>query len=366
MDVSVVGAGVAGLAAALAFARRGARVTVLEQAPAITEVGAGLQIGPNGARVLRALGLGEAFDRLGVAAQAVALCDGLTGRDVLRMDLRGYAGDWRFLHRADLVGMLLEGAVAAGVTVRTGVKVQAPEDVVADLVVGADGLRSVFHRALNGRVAPFFTHQCAWRALIPGDGGPAVAEVHMAPGRHVVSYPLRGGSLRNIVAVEERRDWTEEGWSQAGDPAAMRAAFAGFSPRVRGWMERVTDCGLWGLFRHPVAPVWQRDRVAVIGDAAHPTLPFLAQGAALGLEDAWTLAAAVMEGGLEALPAWQAARRPRAVRVVDAATANARIYHMRAPLRGPVYAAMRAGAMVAPGAPLARFDWLYRHDVTAC
>jgi salicylate hydroxylase len=127
----------------------------------------------------------------------------------------------------------------------------------------------------------------------------------------------------------------------------------------------VEQCGLWGLFRHPVAPVWQRGKVAIIGDAAHPTLPFLAQGAALGLEDAWTLAAAVMGGGLAALPAWQAARRPRAVRVVDAATANARVYHLRTPWRGPVHAAMRAGAVLAPGAPLARFDWLYRHDVTA-
>lgn len=368
MDVAVVGAGVAGLAAALAFARRGARVTMLEQAPEITEVGAGLQIGPNGARVLRALGLGAAFDAAGVAAQAVALRDGLTGRDLVRMDLRAYAGDWRFLHRADLVGLLLEGAVAAGVQVRTGVQVDGPQDAAvagADLVVGADGLHSVMHRALNGRVAPFFTMQCAWRALVPGDGGPAVAEVHMAPERHVVSYPLRGGALRNLVAVEARRDWTEEGWAKAGDPDAMRAAFAGFSPRVRGWLAQVETCGLWGLFRHPVAPVWHRDRVAIIGDAAHPTLPFLAQGAALGLEDAWTLAAAVMQGGLTALPAWQAARRPRTVRVVDTATANARLYHMAAPWRGTVYTAMRAGSALAPGAALARFDWLYRHDVTA-
>lgn len=368
MDAAVVGAGVAGLAAALALARRGARVTVLEQAPAIAEVGAGLQVGPNGARVLRALGLGAAFDSGGVAAQAVALCDGITGRDLLRMDLAGHAGDWRFLHRADLVGMLLDGAAAAGVRVRCGVRVAGPGDAVlagADLVVGADGLHSVLHRALNGRVAPFFTHQCAWRALIPGDDGPAVAEVHMAPGRHLVSYPLRGGALRNIVAVEERRDWTDESWSQAGDPQAMQAAFAGFSPRVRGWLSAVDHCGLWGLFRHPVAPVWQQGRVAIIGDAAHPTLPFLAQGAALGLEDAWTLAAAVMAGGTAALPAWQAARRPRAVRVVDAATANARAYHLRAPWRGPAHAAMRVADRLAPGAALRRFDWLYRHDVTA-
>lgn len=379
MEVLVVGAGVAGLAAALAFARRGARVTVLEQAPAVGEVGAGLQIGPNGARVLRALGLGAAFDAGGVAAQAVALCDGLTGRGVLRMDLRGYAGDWRFLHRADLVGLLLDGAVAAGVEVRTGDRVVSLDGdavvtaggrLVADLVVGADGLHSLVHRSLNGRVAPFFTMQAAWRALVPCEpGAEAVAEVHMGPGRHVVSYPLRGGTLRNIVAVEERRAWTEEGWAQVGDPEAMRAAFAGFGPRVRGWLAQVDQCGLWGLFRHPVAPVWHRASngagVAIIGDAAHPTLPFLAQGAALGLEDAWTLAAAVMDGGLEALPAWQAARRPRAARVVDAATANARVYHMRAPWRGPAYAAMRAGAMLAPGAALRRFDWLYRHDVTA-
>ncbi len=136
----------------------------------------------------------------------------------------------------------------------------------------------------------------------------------MGPGRHLVSYPLRGGNLRNIVAVEERNRWAEESWSLRDDPMDLRLAFEGFSPRVRGWLDQVQDVHLWGLFRHPVAATWTRllprGAVAILGDAAHPTLPFLAQGAAMGLEDAWVLADRLSRLPLDqALAAYQAPRR---------------------------------------------------------
>ena len=385
-EVTILGAGVAGLALARALALKGAAVTVLEQADAIREVGAGLQISPNGAAVLRALGPGEALEAASLRARAVELRDGLTGDVVLRMDiarLRPGQG-YHFLHRADLIALLAEGARAAGVQLRLLQKVETvdltgarPRIVTAQgaamtpaLLIGADGLHSQVRSALNGRVAPFFTRQVAWRALIPEvPGAPEVAEVHMGPGRHLVSYPLRGGTLRNIVAVEERDRWVEESWSLRDDPMDMRLAFEGFGPRVRGWLDQVQDVWLWGLFRHPVAAVWQKalpeGAAAILGDAAHPTLPFLAQGASMGLEDAWTLAEALAAGGAGALPGWQALRQPRCSRIVAAANGNARAYHLSGPLRAVAHLGLRLGGALAPGLPLSRFDWLYGHDVTA-
>ncbi|MGY6633228.1 MAG: FAD-dependent monooxygenase [Alkalilacustris sp.] len=310
--VTVVGGGVAGLAAALALARRGARVRVLEQAPAITEVGAGLQISPNGAAVLHGLGLGPALADRAPRARAVELCAAEDGARVLRLDLGARGGRYHFLHRADLIDLLAAGARAAGVEVVTGAQVlralpgpagtrleMADGRVLrAGFVVGADGVRSVVRGALNAAEAPVFTGQVAWRALIPEggadpDAADPVARVFLAPGRHLVSYPLRGGRLRNIAAFEERAAWAEEGWHHTGDPEAFRAAFAGMGGPVPGWLAAVETVHVWGLFRHPVAPVWQGPGCAIIGDAAHPTLPFMAQGANMALEDAWTLAAAL-------------------------------------------------------------------------
>jgi len=383
-DVTVLGAGVAGLTVAHALALRGARVTVLEQADAIREVGAGLQISPNGAAVLRALGLGDALDGASVHARAVCLRDGGSGEAVLTLDLARLRPDqgYYFVHRADLIGLLLQGAQAAGVEVQLLQKIDSvdlsgprPRFVTAQgaersasLLIGADGLHSRVRAALNGVVAPFFTHQIAWRAVIPNDpADPAVAEVHMGPGRHLVSYPLRGGTLRNIVAVEERRRWVEEGWTLRDDPMEMRIAFEGFSPRVRGWLDAVTDVWLWGLFRHPVARRWHGAGAVILGDAAHPTLPFLAQGANMALEDAWVLAASLAgHDSLEAgFAAYQQARSGRCARIVQAANDNARAYHLRSPMREVAHLGLRLGGALAPGLAMRKFDWLYNHDVTA-
>ena len=382
LDVLVVGGGVAGLASAAALSQRGASVRLLEQADAFREVGAGLQISPNGARVLDALGQGAALAQAAQRSRAVVLRAGGSGAQVLRMAQPQDGAGFHLIHRADLIGVLQGalgdvdirfGAAVASVDVtgaRPSVALGCGEVLCADLVVGADGVHSVLRPAVQGTPpkAPFFTGQVAWRALISGTPDDAAeAQVFMGPGRHLVSYPLRGGALRNIVAVEERSDWAAEGWHHPDLPEHLAHAFAGFGGPVPGWLAQVDQVFLWGLFRHPVAARWHRGGAAILGDAAHPTLPFMAQGANLALEDAFALVRA-LDGatGLAAgLDAWQAARSARAARVIAAANRNARNFHLRPPLAALAHLGLRLSGQVMPGAALRRFGWIYDHDVTA-
>lgn len=377
-DISVLGGGIAGLASAIALAQRDAKVAVLEQATALEEVGAGIQISPNGARVLDALGLGEALRDVGLRSQAVHLRD-YRGASVLRMPLDG--ADYFLLHRADLIDILAQGARDAGVDIQLSQLIDRVElstnrasmiagqgnAIETPLLIGADGVHSKVREALNGRNVPFFTRQVAWRALIPATGNsPVQATVWMGPGRHLVTYPVRGGAFLNIVAVEERGNWADEGWTHEDTSDNLRKAFADFAPEVQDLLAQVETVNIWGLFRHPVAGHWYNGPAAILGDAAHPTLPFLAQGANLALEDAWVLSACLERypDRETALAAYQAERVPRVTKAIEAANRNARNYHLRfPPLRLAAHSALRVAGLK-PGMMLKRFDWLYKHDVT--
>lgn len=381
--ITIVGAGIGGLAAAVALRRKGARVTVLEQAEAISEVGAGLQITPNGLAVLQALDLAEDLAWTAPRARAVVLRSHAKGDEVLRLDLEQYAADLRyyFVHRSDLIGLLADAARQEGVKVRLLQKVErvepGPEPMVhlangagcgGDLVIGADGLHSRVRAALNAPRQPFFTGQVAWRAIVPNHIGlTAEAQVFMGPGRHLVAYPLRDGSIVNLVAAQERRGWAEEGWNFKDDPDNLRRAFFGFGGDAKDLLNAVEDVALWGLFRHPVAESWYGESMALLGDAAHPTLPFMAQGANLALEDAWTLCAALEEAPdmQTGLALYQNRRRARAEKVVAAATGNAWKYHLRPPLNWPAHQVLKLAGRLAPQMMVGQFDWIYRHDVTA-
>jgi len=294
-SIHIAGGGIGGLAAAAALGQRGAKVTVFEQADAIGEVGAGLQISPNGMRVLEGLGLAGAVKARAVIAHAVSLRRAESDREVARVPLAGAgeASAYAFVHRADLIEILLGAAKAAGAVIKLGQSITGAVPGVrpvlqtrggditgADLIVDASGLHSPLRSVLNPGSEPFFTGQVAWRALVPNQAQRgSFVHVHMAPGAHVVSYPVRGGEMLNIVAVQERTQWAAEGWAHEDDPDNLRRAFSGAAPAVQEMLARVDKVHLWGLFRHELAQVWTGPNVALLGDAAHPTLPFLAQGA---------------------------------------------------------------------------------------
>ena len=374
----VVGGGIGGLAVAALLARRGVAVTLVEQAPELGEIGAGLQISPNGVAVLRDLGLVSSLERMGsVQAQAVSLTDYRGGREVARLDLSKLDGQqYFFVHRADLIALLARAARQANVSMELGRRITSvtPGPISridfedggssrAELVVCADGLHSIGRTRLNGGAKPSFTGQVAWRALVPCADPKAVATVTMGPGRHIVSYPLRNGTLTNIVAVQEREQWAEENWHHTDDPANLREAFADFSGPAASLLQEVRSVNLWGLFRHPVAKRWTDHGTVLLGDAAHPTLPFLAQGANLALEDAWVLANTVTTG--RALESYQTARQGRVTKVIEAASKNAWKYHMKPGVqRRAAHLALSLGSRAAPALFLRQFDWIYRHDVT--
>lgn len=358
-SVSIAGGGVAGLAAATALGQAGARVSLYERAAAITEVGAGLQISPNGTRALRALGLDQHLSNVAVASKGTRLIDGLSNRVVLEIEAPNGA---MFVHRARLIEVLTLGATDAGAHLVTGHEVAAAA-ADGDLVLGADGIRSAFRSMLNPGAEPKYSGQVAWRAVIHDPEAAPVAEVYMGPGRHLVTYPLAGG-LRNIVACEDRSDWTAEGWAIEDRPMNLRAGFARFPDRVQAWLAQVHNVYLWGLFLHPVAERWTDGRIALLGDAAHPTLPYLAQGANLALEDAVVLARAIAAGDLDG---YQAHRRQRAKTVVAAAAANAWRFHMTNPvLRQSAFMALKMREAVLPGAAQKSLSWIWNYDpVTA-
>lgn len=375
--ICVVGGGIGGLTAALAFARSGAEVEVHEQALRISEVGAGIQLTPNGNRVLSALGINAAAIAASISAHAIEPMDALSGRPVTHFDLQAQAGRYGFYHRADLIDLLLDCSRSAGGNVHLNSKVSAA-DLEADLIIGAEGIHSQTRALLNGVQEPAFTGQVAWRALVPIDKVDPVARIWMAPHRHVVTYPVHRfdfssgcgghvlGTYLNVVAIQERKQWAPEGWSHEDDPANLKAAFSDTAPQVQDILAQIKDVKLWGLFRHPVAEVWSKDNICILGDAAHPTLPFLAQGANLAIEDAFVLARCCdgQDDLTLGLQAYAVLRKPRVSRAIAAANANARKYHLSGIARRVAHTGLKTIGKIAPDAFMSRMAWLYDYDVT--
>jgi len=364
----VVGGGVGGLTAALALARKGLSVTVVEQAPALGEVGAGLQVSPNATRVLFSLGLEAELSALAFRPEAVEARGWRRGQEISRAPLgetarRRYGFPYFHMHRADLVSVLGQACRAEPqITLRLGETVAAcPGDgtpslvlasgqrLKADVLVGADGLRSVVREALFGPAAPRFTGNVAWRGLIPaarleGADIRPVAALWMGPGAHFVHYYV----------------------PSRGEAADLRRDFAGWHPSVRRIVEAAPEdaCFRWALFDRDPLPGWSRGAATLLGDACHPTLPFMAQGACMAIEDAAVLAACLAGCARTDIPAalmrYAALRQPRTAGIQAGSRRNATIYHLHAPFSWARDLVMGAGLGMG-----STMDGLYRYDALA-
>jgi salicylate hydroxylase len=389
-NIAIVGGGIGGLTAALALIRHGIEVEVYEQAPELKELGAGVQISSNGTRVLYALGLGPAIEKLGVVVAGKEIRLWSSGQTWKLFDLGAesverYGFPYMMFHRGDLHGVLLDairrerpgairlGRKCTGVTqTLDAVEMQFESDgpAAASLVVGADGVQSRVRLAVFGADRPEFTGIVAWRVLVPRERVPPgikmdVGTNWVGPGGHVVHYPVRGGALLNLVGLLERDDWRVESWTVQGSRDEFSSDFRNWHADIHAMIRSGDTPYKWALFARPPMPAWTRGRVTLLGDACHSMLPMLAQGAVMALEDGYVLARAVAKYGVvpEALQRYEAVRRDRANRAVTGSAENAKRFH------NPDLA-HAAGAEVyvtrewQEDKVKQRYEWLFTYDAT--
>ena len=358
--VLVAGGGIGGLTAALCLARVGFEVVVFEKAAAFVETGAGIQISPNAARVLHKLGLESALRATAFQPDAIEFRHWRSGKVVAAKALglaalTAYGFPYYQVHRGDLRQLLVEAAEReTGIALRTGAEARRLEQTQRGVrvlvqenseeswheglaLVGADGIRSTVRDALFGEAKPRFSGQVAWRALVPAERlpqGPArrASAVWWGPRKHFVSYPVRGGALVNCVCVVERAGWEVESWTEPGEHGELAADFAGWHADVRTRIDHMPRDALykWAIFHRPPAPRWSKGAATLLGDAAHPMPPFLAQGAAMAIEDAAVLAACLKADGdvASGLARYEATRRRRATLVYRLSRRNAKAFHL--------------------------------------
>jgi salicylate hydroxylase len=315
-EVLISGAGLGGLTTALALQRMGLKVRVLEQAPALGDVGAGITLAPNATRVLDSLGLDQELAAVGTVPSKQAVKHFRSGDVLVAINRKDnskerYGAAYYVAHRADVHGALVRAVlgndpssvlISARVVdvLQDGAHVTAVlsdgRRVTGDVLIAADGVKSVVRDKLFSHQPPRFAGYLAWRGLVPTAQLPSgvidpPADLSIAPGRMFARYLLRQGTILNYVAIAAVDTWQEEGWTIASDPAEVQAAFAEFHTETQIIMANTKpeQCHKWGLFEHAPLASWVHGRVALLGDAAHAMTPFMGQGAAMALEDAMIL-----------------------------------------------------------------------------
>lgn len=394
LRVLIAGGGIAGLTAALACVKAGFDVQVFERADALSEIGAGIQIGPNAARVMNAIGVGDALAKVSSVPDYQEMRLGQINKNIFRSKLGAHATEkygapYYLVHRADFIDVLGDALNAEAPDVLTlgksatsyentaeGVKLSFADgsSAVGDVLIGADGIHSTLREAMFGAEKPRFTGNVVWRAMLPATNElkrliPNSMCIWVGPEKHCVTYWLRGGETLNFVGAVERDGWTQESWVEPGPKQDFVADFGGWCEPISAVVDAAQDCTRWALFDRDPMPEWTDGNVALIGDACHPMLPFLAQGAAMGIEDAWVIVQA-LAGASGNIPAallkYKEMRHPRTSKVQNAARARMHSNHERSLLgQLKTYAPMWWTSRMSASKFDARYDWLYKTDVVA-
>ncbi|HXC90021.1 MAG TPA: FAD-dependent monooxygenase [Stellaceae bacterium] len=387
LKIAVVGGGIGGLSAAVGLRQAGFEVDVYEQAPQLTEVGGGINLGPNAARILYRLGLGPGLDRDAVRPVGSHQRRWQDGRTLQRAALNPlceqlYGAPHLTVHRADLLAVIAAGFPPEHVHLGHrlvglrdfggGVEARFENGarIAADVLVGADGIHSSVRAALFGDEAPRFAGCVAYRGLVPAEriadlGLERGSQSWVGPGAHLVHYFVSRGRLLNFVGWTEHDTWNREDWTDRATVERALAAFEGWHGEVRRIIAAAETCFIWALFDRDPLPRWSVGRATLLGDACHPMYPFMGQGAAQAIEDGAALAACLAAGADDpaaALSRYERLRLPRVTRLQQMSRANKYRYHMR---DGPEQEARDAEwARAADRAPEA-LRWLFGHDPAA-
>jgi salicylate hydroxylase len=390
--VVVIGGGIGGLTTALALLKRDFDVEVYEQAARLGEVGAGIQISPNGTRILHALGLEPALRAIQVTPLRKEIRHWRTGKTWTWYDL-GANTDQRYgfphvlLHRGDLHGMLVDAVrrlkpdaihlARRCVDVRqtdaeAEVRFDSGETVRAAFVIGADGIHSKIRECLFGPSRPEFTGCVAWRAVVPMKHLPSaiatmVSTNWLGPRGHLLHYPIRGGELMNFLSMVERDDWQVESWTVQGTTGELANDFPGWHPDVQAIIQNIDTPYKWALMVRGPMPQWSRGRVTLVGDACHPTLPFLGQGGVMAIEDAYVIAACLkkyLHDPAAAGARYEAIRKERTSAVVRKSHEN-RKQAFNPALADQDEVVVSVAEQWQQTLARERLDWLYTYDATA-